>query len=100
MDANEVRCDCSPVCDTTFGGASGETPVEAVVEAVAAVEAVEPIELDPLYEAIDPDALNHLCATQTDSDGDPLEVQFSFQGWTIVVRGDETVQVLDPGPNC
>ncbi len=68
------------------------TTLEAIVRTVAAEEGIEPTELEPpLYEAIDPDALQSLL----DSSDAVRTVQFSYGGRTVEVRGDGQVTVLD-----
>ena len=73
-----------------------QTASLAVIETVAAVTGTDPIELPPLYDAIDPDALNSLFEPherRTDSD---LRVEFSYNGFDLVVReGPEVVVRLE-----
>lgn len=67
---------------------------ETVITAVAAATDADPLEMDPLYETIDPDALDRLCRP---SDASPtLQLQFSMAGCEIEVRGDGTVTVTPP----
>ena len=42
----------------TYERGSDETATESVVRAVSAVTDTSPIELDPLYDTVDPDVLN------------------------------------------
>lgn len=75
-------------------GASGHRilPSEAVVERVANREGVDPVELSPLYEAIDPDALDSLvCASN--GDGSDLAIEFSYSGHEITVTGEGVVHL-------
>jgi hypothetical protein len=60
-----------------------------VVEAVATVRGVDPVDLDvPLFEAVDPDALD----TLFESDVPDLQVTFRYHGHDIVLtRGAITV---------
>ena len=67
-----------------------DAPHEQVLWAVADAENITPIELrDPLYEAIDPDALDRLLETGTDD----VTVTFEYCGYSVTVRGDETVRL-------
>lgn len=67
----------------------------AVVEAVADVCEVDPIDLEPrLYQAVDPDALDRLFARR--ADGTPREggrVEFVLAGCQVRVEADGTVKV-------
>ena len=67
---------------------------QRVVAKVAAVSDTDPLELDPLYRTVDPDALDSLfggdgCVTR-ESEG---FVQFSMSGCEVVVRADGAVEV-------
>lgn len=64
--------------------ASGEYSVsEAVVKAVAEADDVDPTELPPLYEQVDPDALEKLF--QNPSNG---VVTVDYHTYTVTVRSD------------
>lgn len=54
----------------------------AVIAAVGAICQTEPLELDPLYSAIDPDKLDKLiCGTEDDR-----EATFQYSGFEITVK--------------
>lgn len=57
---------------------------EKVVYAVANADGVDPIDLDPLYETIDPEALDALFEGTTEG-----TIKFTYEGHDVVVRGDE-----------
>lgn len=61
-----------------------------VVEAVAAFRGVDPLELDPLAESIDADALNDLFSPVGDGTVDGANVTFSYEDVRVTVtsRGD------------
>jgi hypothetical protein len=58
-------------------------PSEAVINAVAAFEGVEPTELDVLHDSIDPGALDHLVGHGNEE----LEITFAYSGYDITVHG-------------
>ncbi|WP_458188212.1 HalOD1 output domain-containing protein [Haladaptatus sp. NG-WS-4] len=60
-----------------------------VVVAVADEAGTRTIDLPPLYESIEPDALDEL-VERGDSN---LVVSFPFAGHEVVVRGDGTVEI-------
>lgn len=71
---------------------SDRPPSTAVVEAVADEEGVEPALLSPpLYEVIDPEALNSL----VDGAGEEFRLQFGYAGHLVRIDADGTVRV-DP----
>ena len=67
-------------------------PSHAVVERVAALEGVEQTELTPLYGAIDPEALNTLVETGSNSDS-ALQIGFTYHGYDVTVTGNGTVYI-------
>lgn len=66
-----------------------ETVCANVVAEVAALEGVEPTELDrPLQDVVDVDALECLVASaEGDSDSTDLAVTFSYRGYEVTVDG-------------
>ncbi|WP_162991396.1 HalOD1 output domain-containing protein [Halostella salina] len=65
-----------------------ESASAAVVDAVAEAAGVEPTDLRPLFEFVDPDALDSLAADAT--------VRFRYAGYSVTVSTDEVV-VRAPG---
>lgn len=66
-------------------------PSTAVVEAVAAREGAEPAEVpEPLYESIDPDALDALVASAESG-----EVSFTYLGHRVTVDADGRVTLRE-----
>lgn len=76
---------------------SSDSICEAITSAVATAEGCSMVELDPLYEAVDVDALAGLFASGPDTD--TTVVQFSYHGYELVVTddgGDVTVTLDGP----
>ena len=71
-----------------------QTVLPAVVRAVAAVDNVPVADLPPLYEAIDPDALNALLQ----SNGFDGHVTFEYADHAVRVESDGSVSVFDELP--
>lgn len=66
----------------------------AVVEAIAEEEGVESVALHPpLFEVIDPDALDELFST-----GNPesAEIVFHYLGYEVHARSDGSVELCEP----
>lgn len=64
------------------------TPSEAVVEAVAEAEGVDPMGLHTtLYEVIDPDALDALFQSSS-ADAAAPRIEFTYHGYVVTVTGD------------
>ena len=66
----------------------------AVIAAIAERDGVEPTELErPLYDVVDPDALNNLFATDRGVRG---HVVFSYEGYEVHVNSEGDVRISDP----
>jgi hypothetical protein len=63
-------------------------PSQAVVEAVAEAEGVDPMGLHTtLYEVIDPDALDALFQSSSADVAGP-RIEFTYHGYVVTVTGD------------
>lgn len=73
-------------------------PSSHIIDAVARSKDVETTGLPPLYETIDPDALDALCSSHTNGAGDDdaaLYIRFTYAGRDVVVRPPEHIEVGD-----
>jgi hypothetical protein len=75
-----------------FEPSSGGSATEAVVSLVAQEEDCDPLELPPLYGAVDPEALDQIC---TAGDGSSLCISFDYTGYTVLVDANGIVQLVD-----
>lgn len=69
-------------------GTPERNPSERIVEAVADAEGVDPLELPPLYDAVDPDAVDSLFAPQLRVGSVPSHdaaVRFEYHGYVVRV---------------
>lgn len=83
----------SSIVETTTEAASIST---AVVTAVAERNGVEPTELEhPLYDVVDPEALDSLFARGGTATGSTRYVVFSYEGCEVRVTGEGDVHVSD-----
>jgi len=90
---------CEPVVDTRYGRESGQSPSEAIIQAVAAAAGVEPTELPPLFDFVDPDALDTLFQDHTGAADAEKLLSFRIKTWNVFVRADGRVLVCD-GTQC
>lgn len=67
-----------------------DSPSLRVIDALADATDTDPLELDPLYGVIDPEALDQFIRADTDGNA---SVQFAYDGHDVEVRGDGTVAV-------
>lgn len=71
-----------------------DTMSDRVITAVANTKGMNPMNLDPLYEVIEPDALNALY--KRDELGrarSPERVEFTYCGCEVVIAGKNSVSV-------
>lgn len=73
-------------------GISTNLPSERVIQKVARRANADPLDLPPLYFAIDPDALD--AAVEGLAEG---EIQFQYAGHRVTVHDDGTIS-LSEGP--
>lgn len=64
------------------------SPARAVIEAVATAEGVEPDELPPIYDAIEPEALDSLFAGR---DSSAVRIDFRYAGHDVTLEGNGEV---------
>lgn len=74
-----------------FEPSAGGSATEAIVSLVAQEMECDPLELDPLYDAVDPEALDGICSATPDSS---LRVSFDYAGYTVLVDASGIVQLL------
>ena len=75
------------------------TPSTAVIETVAVASDREPTGIEPLYEVIDPDALDALVRANGDEPvGVGTTVTFEFGGQSVTVHGGGSVVVRPVEP--
>lgn len=65
----------------------------AVVESVAAVHHRDPLDIDPLYEYVDTDALDALIRSAPGKQSPYLSTSFRFEDADVTVRGDGTIVI-------
>ncbi|SEQ72374.1 HalOD1 output domain-containing protein [Natrinema salaciae] len=80
---------------TTFDRADDRAS-EAVLNAVAAVSGVEPADLSPLYDVVEPDALDSFIEhAQRVCDAGSHQVWFTYEGFDVGVRSDGEIRLRD-----
>lgn len=71
-----------------------ETVTEGIIKATAAAYNLEPTSLDPLYSALDPDALDALF--NPGHSGNP-KVEFQYNGCDVHVTSDRKIVIRTTG---
>lgn len=86
---------CTPVVDAQYHKDGSETPTEAIIDAVANAADVDPLELPPLYEFIDADALNNLFQQHEGTVDSEAVLSFRIDNWNVFVRADGRIRICD-----
>lgn len=95
---------CTPVVDAKFNTDSDQSPAEAVITALSEAMNIDPVELPPLYEFIEPEALDRLFTHQNTTSNADAVLSFTIETWNVFVRHDGQIRVCDatkptnPGP--
>jgi hypothetical protein len=76
---------------------TAESPSEVLVRLLAVAEDVEPTALPPLYDAIDPEALESLFAAPGTAGEADLSVEFAASGYRVHVTNDGSIVLLADG---
>lgn len=71
-------------------GYSEEVPLsQTIISMVSEIATYDPIELDPLYKYIDPDALNRLFrSSRHGADSDDIFLEFTYMTYAVTVTGN------------
>lgn len=76
----------------TAGSTEPDRLAVAITDAVADGEGCDPVELAPLYQTVDPEALDKVFAGRPRSDG---KIAFEYSGYGIVIDDHGLVVVDD-----
>ena len=85
-----------PVFELTF--AESEPLSHGVVRAIAAAKGIDPSDVDPLYESLDPEALDALLDGTSGGGARDVRVSFRIDDLEIEVSEDRCVRVDRDGP--
>lgn len=86
---------CTPVIDAEYGPGSDSSATQAVLWALADAIGVDPVELPPIGECVDLNALDALF-NQDDraTDRDKI-LSFQVDTWNVFVRSDGRIRICD-----
>lgn len=68
-------------------------PSMAAVEAVAAAVGHSPTELNPLYESIDPEALDAIVTPEEPESKESVHVSFTYEGVDVLVDSQNGIEI-------
>ncbi|MFC6785402.1 HalOD1 output domain-containing protein [Halobaculum halobium] len=90
-----VYCVCTPVVDTKYDSESDRSATDAIVRALADAAGVDPTDIPPLFDYVDPDALNTLFDSSDRGTGGDTLLSFQVDTWNVFVRSDGRIRVCD-----
>lgn len=86
---------CIPVVDAEYDPQRDCSATEAIIWALADAIGVDPTVLPPLFDYVDPDALNALFdRSETDIEGTTI-LSFQIDTWNVFVRSDGRIRICD-----
>lgn len=71
-------------------------PSTVIVEAVAAASDRDSLDIDPLYEYVDLEAVDDLITSGVDDDSNGIQVTFEYKEFTVSIGSGGAVEVM-PG---
>jgi len=86
---------CTPVVDAQYGSESDRSPAGVIVDTLAKAAEVDPLELPPLYEFVDADALNSLFGKHDGTKNADAVLSFRIENWNVFVRADGRIRICD-----
>ncbi|WP_247003319.1 HalOD1 output domain-containing protein [Halosolutus gelatinilyticus] len=82
---------------TTFDPEAGDRASRAVVSAIAALTGADPTDVASLYDVLEPEALDALCAhAQRTGTATVHRLWFEYEGFDVCVRSDGQIRILGP----
>ena len=86
---------CTPVVDKRYEEGRGESPSMTIIDALATAKGVDATALPPLFEVVDPDALDSLFSDRKRANGAEAMLSFSYDNWNVFVSADGRIRVCD-----
>ncbi|MFB1066845.1 HalOD1 output domain-containing protein, partial [Natrinema sp. H-ect4] len=97
MDQESVNVyrGCMPVVDAEYEFESDGSPIVVIAEALAEAAEIDPVDLPPLYEFVDPDALDQLFGDHDGAAHADALLNFRVETWYVFIRADGRIRVCD-----
>ena len=97
MDAGTLTVyrGCTPVVDAFYGEETDDSPMIAIINALAEAAGVDPLSLPPLYDYVDPDAINTLFDDHKGAKDAETLLSFRVDTWNVFVRADGHIRICD-----
>ena len=101
IDDSPDASDRAPSYVATFDPDADERASDTIVTAIATLRDEDAAALEPLYEAVDPDALNTLVEhARRVEDAGTHELWFTYEGFDVGVRTDGEIRIRAATPKA
>lgn len=90
-----VYCDSPVVVETEYRDFLKESPAELIIYTVARAEGIDPLDLRPLYDAIDPDTIDSIFDRPERPRENAVVLRFHFENSLVFVHSDGTIKICD-----
>ncbi len=81
------------IVDTSWG--DDELPSVRIIEAVSEVIKADPIDMEPLQQFVDADALNSILKKASKNGNTDVEVSFDYDGMTVSIMSNGFISVYE-----
>lgn len=90
-----VYCDSPVVVETEYREFLNESPAELIIYSVAKAEGVDPLDLRPLFDVIDPETINSIFDRPERPRINEVALHFHFENSFVFVHSDGTIKICD-----
>lgn len=95
IEGRTIYCDGTFATATTYREDENRSPVEVLIDAVAEAADVGPVELPPVYDYVDPDAVNRLFEDQSKVRDANTHLSFKMESWYVFINANGDIRVYD-----
>ena len=82
----------TPIVAMSYGGSNGRILKESLIEAIARAKGVDPLELSPLYDTVDLDAVGRLLEPHAEAE---TTLGFAIDQYSVFVSANGEIRVFD-----
>ncbi len=93
MTIQRTRDENVPVREVDLDEATDRSTSYVVVRSIADLTDREPEDLEPLWDSVDPEALDSFVAHASES-STPYQLSFRYQGYTVEVVGNRWLRIF------
>lgn len=69
-----------------------ERTATVLIDAVSSLLEVDQMSLEPLYDTVDPEAINSLCTADSNSS---LQISFEYEGYAVTISATGRIRLAD-----